>query len=177
MFSVSQVALRPGVCSKTIRRWDKKGHIKCLRTPGGHRRILLSEVNRLLGKLHRELIEDPSRKRCAIYARVSGHRQKTDGDFDRQLKVLTQECRKRYRTSPLVFTDIGSGLNMRRRGLEKLLTLAQRATISTLIITHEDRIARFSLELIERIPEDYGVRLKVPINLNSRVHRRNLSLI
>jgi len=52
MFSVSQVALRLGVCSKTIRRWDKIGHIKCLRTPGGHRRILLSKVNRLLGKLH-----------------------------------------------------------------------------------------------------------------------------
>jgi len=161
MCSVSQVALRLGVCSKTIRRWDKKGHIKCLRTLGGHRRIPLSEVNRLLGKLLRELIEDPSRKRCAVYARVSGHRQKTDGDLDRQLKVLTQECRKRYRTIPLVFTDIGSGLNMRRRGLKRLLTLAQRATISILIITHKDRLARFGLELIERILEDYGVRLEV----------------
>ena len=149
------------MCSKTIRRWDKKGHIKCLRNPGGHRRIPLSEVNRLLGKLHRKLLEDPSRKRCAVYARVSGHHQKTNGDLDRQLKVLTQECRKHYRTSPLVFTDIGSGLNMRRRGLEKLLTLAKRATISTLIITHKDRIARFSLKLIERLLEDYGVRLEV----------------
>ena len=88
MFSVSQVALRLGVCSKIIRRWDKKGHIKCLRTLGEHRRILLSEVNRLLGKLHRELLEGPSRKQCAVYARVSGHRQKTDGDLDRQLKVI-----------------------------------------------------------------------------------------
>ena len=88
MFSVSQVALRLGGCSKTIRSWDKKGHIKCLRTPGGHRRIPLSEVNRLLGKMYRELIEDASRKRYAVYARVSGHRQKTDGDLDRQLKVI-----------------------------------------------------------------------------------------
>ena len=71
MFSVSQVTLRLGVCSKTIKRWDKIGHIKCLGTPSGHRRISLSEVNRLLGMLHRELIEDPSRKRCAVYVRVS----------------------------------------------------------------------------------------------------------
>ncbi|MHA1927911.1 MAG: MerR family DNA-binding transcriptional regulator, partial [Candidatus Thorarchaeota archaeon] len=75
---------RLGVCSKTIRRWDKKGHIQCLRTPGGHRRITLSEVNRLLGMLHRNTIENPSRIRCAIYARVSGHRQKTDGDLSFQ---------------------------------------------------------------------------------------------
>jgi len=66
---------------------------------------------------------------------------------------------------------------MRRRGLKKLLTLAKRGTISTLIITHKDRLAMFGFEFVEHILEDYGVRLEVPINLNSRVHRRNLSLI
>ena len=50
---------------------------------------------------------------------------------------------------------------MRRRVLKKLFTLAQRATISTLIITHKDRLARFGLELVEHILEDYGVRLEV----------------
>jgi predicted site-specific integrase-resolvase len=49
---------------------------------------------------------------------------------------------------------------MRQRGLKKLFTLAQRATISSLIITHKDRLARFGLELIERILEDYGVILE-----------------
>ncbi len=90
MFTVSQAARRLGVCSQTIRRWDRQGLIECLRTPGNHRRIALSEINRLLGKMHRDLIEDPPQKRpIAIYARVSGHRQKTDGDIDRQLKTLT----------------------------------------------------------------------------------------
>jgi putative resolvase len=112
--------------------------------------------------MHRKLIKEPfSKKRVVIYARVSGHRQKTDGDLDRQLKTLTKECRKRFRSSPLVFTDIGSGLNMKRRGLRRLLTLAQRGTIHTLVITHRDRLARFGLELIERILEDCGVRLIV----------------
>jgi putative resolvase len=110
--------------------------------------------------MHRELIEGPPpKKRVAVYARVSGHRQKTDGDLDRQLKTLTKECRERFRSSPLVFTDIGSGLNMRRRGLRRLLSLAQHGSIHTLIITHRDRLARFGLELIERILGDYGVQL------------------
>lgn len=159
MFSVSQTALRLGVCAHTIRRWDKRGFIHCYRTPGNHRRVPLSEVNRLLGKMHRELLETPSRKRCAVYARVSGHRQKTDGDLDRQLQLLTRECKHRFKASPLVFTDIGSGLNMKRRGLKRLLSLAQRGSIHTLIITHRDRLARFGLELIERILSDYGVQL------------------
>ncbi|MGY5880531.1 MAG: helix-turn-helix domain-containing protein [Candidatus Thorarchaeota archaeon] len=109
MYSVSQAALRLGVCIKTLHRWDKAGKLSCSRTVGGHRRISLSEIKRLLGQIHRDLIIQPTKKRCAIYARVSSHRQKRDGDLDRQLKTFTDECRKRFRSSPLVFSDIGSG--------------------------------------------------------------------
>ncbi len=162
MFSVSKTALRLGVCIRTIHRWDKFGKLHCFRTVGNHRRIPLSEINRILGLLHRELINDPSqKKKCAIYARVSSHRQKKDGDLDRQLKILTDECKHRFKTSPLVFSDIGSGLNMRRRGLSKLFTLAKNGSIHTLLITHKDRLACFGLALLERILNDYGMRLEV----------------
>lgn len=159
MFSVSQAALRLGVCSKTIRRWDAQGYIQCLRTPGNHRRISLPEVNRLLGHFQREILEFPTKKHCAVYARVSGHRQKTDGDLDRQLKTLITHCRQHCKTRPVVFTDIGSGLNMKRRGLQRLLTIAQKGSIDTLFITHRDRLARFGVNLLQHILEDYGVRL------------------
>ncbi|TXT57581.1 MAG: DNA binding domain excisionase family [Candidatus Thorarchaeota archaeon] len=67
-----------------------------------------------MGIFHRKLLDSPGGKRCAVYARVSGHRQKTDGDLDRQLELLTRACRVRFKTGPMVFTDVGSGLNMRR---------------------------------------------------------------
>ncbi len=161
MFSVSEAACRLGVCTKTIRRWDAQGFIHCLRTPGNHRRITLSKVNRLLGVFQREVLERSVKKRCAVYALVSGHRQKTDGDLDRQLKTLTSHCRQHFKTPPLVFTDIGSGLNMKRRGLRRLLALAQKGAIDTLLITHRDRLARFGVDLLERILEDYGVKLTI----------------
>ncbi len=161
MYSVSQTALRLGVCIKTLHRWDKAGKLSCSRTVGGHRRISLSEINRLLGLMHRNLIVQPTKKRCAIYARVSSHRQKRDGDLDRQLKTLTDECKTLFKSSPLVFSDIGSGLNMRRRGLSKLFKLAKNGNIHTLIITHKDRLTRFGMELLERILNDYGINLKV----------------
>ncbi len=99
--------------------------------------------------------------RCAIYVRVSSHRQKRDGDLDRQLQTLTQECRKRFRTSPLVFSDVGSGLNMKRRGLTRLFRLAKSGANHTLLITHRDRLARFGLELLEPILKDYSVHFEV----------------
>ncbi|MFX0065885.1 MAG: helix-turn-helix domain-containing protein [Candidatus Hermodarchaeota archaeon] len=44
-----------GVCRTTIRRWDKDGNIQCYRTPGGHRRISLVEIERILSKDQRRL--------------------------------------------------------------------------------------------------------------------------
>ncbi|MDF1539618.1 MAG: IS607 family transposase [Candidatus Thorarchaeota archaeon] len=161
MFSVSQAALRLAVCVRTLHRWDKLGRIQCSRTVGGHQRISLGEVNRLLGSMHRNLIERPSKQRCAIYARVSSHLQKYASDLDRQLKTLTNECRERFRSSPLVFTDVGFGLNMKRKGLAKLFRLAKSGSIHTLLITHRDRLVRFGLELLEGILNDYGVKLLV----------------
>ena len=38
-----------GVSTKTIQNWDKAGTIKVVRTPGGRRRIPLSEVERIRG--------------------------------------------------------------------------------------------------------------------------------
>ncbi|MHA1424230.1 MAG: IS607 family transposase [Candidatus Thorarchaeota archaeon] len=161
MFSVSQAARRLGVCTKTIRRWDAQGFIHCFRTPGNHRRISLSEVNRLLRVFHHEALEHPDKKRCAVYARVSGHRQKTDGDLDRQLKTLITHCRQHFKTRPLIFTDIGSGLNMKHRNLRRLLNLAQKGVIDSLLITHKDRLARFGVDLLQRILQDYGVQVTV----------------
>ena len=39
-----------GVSTKTIQNWDKAGTINVVRTPGGRRRIPLSEVERIRGE-------------------------------------------------------------------------------------------------------------------------------
>lgn len=46
-YTVAEVAEVLEVDRKTIRRWDAKGKIKCIRTAGGHRRIPTSEILRL----------------------------------------------------------------------------------------------------------------------------------
>lgn len=39
-----------GVSPRTIRRWLVLGQIDCFTTPGGERRIPVSEIERLLGR-------------------------------------------------------------------------------------------------------------------------------
>jgi putative resolvase len=71
-----EAAVYLGVCTKTIRRWDKAGKIACKRTPKGHRRIALVTIESILeGKIPKELT-----KSTAVYCRVASHEQKKKGD-------------------------------------------------------------------------------------------------
>ncbi len=75
-YSISNAGILLGVGPTTIRRCDNKGLIKCIRTVGGHRRIHITEIERIItGKKKRY------RKKklgVATYARVSSHNQKKE---------------------------------------------------------------------------------------------------
>jgi excisionase family DNA binding protein len=85
-YSISQAAFLMGVCSTTLRRWDKQGSIKCVRTVGNHRRIHISEVQRIIDGKKRRYIN--KNRGVVLYARVSSHEQKQKGDLDRQISRL-----------------------------------------------------------------------------------------
>ena len=66
-----------------------------------------------------------------------------------------------------VVTDVGSGLNFKRRGLLSLLDRLHRGEKLTLVVAYRDRLARIGSELIERLIEQNGGELVV---LNQVTH-------
>jgi putative resolvase len=52
--------------------------------------------------------------------------------------------------------DIGSGVNLNKRGLRKIIKLAIAGKINKVVIAYKDRLARFGYELIEDIIKDYS---------------------
>ncbi|MHA1385606.1 MAG: recombinase family protein, partial [Candidatus Helarchaeota archaeon] len=104
------------MCSKTIRRWDARGKIECKRTLGGHKRISIFEIRRVLYESY-EGTEKRDRARTAIYCRVSSHEQKKKGDLERQKLAARDFCKKKGYEPNLVISDVGSGLNTRRLGM------------------------------------------------------------
>lgn len=63
-----------GVSVRRLQIWDKEGKIRCVRTPGGRRRIPESELKRILG------IKGPDvSKKAVVYVRVSSHDQRQGG--------------------------------------------------------------------------------------------------
>ena len=55
-----------------------------------------------------------------------------------------------------IVSDIGGGLNFRRKGLVSLLERLHRGDKLRIVVAHRDRLARFGFELIQWLAEQNG---------------------
>jgi|SRR4028118_657908 Predicted site-specific integrase-resolvase len=132
--SPQQAQKRFGYHPKTLAEWADEGKIEFIRSPGGHRRYLLTALE---GKAN-----SFSSRRVVIYARVSTHSQKED--LASQAKFL-QEAR----SSDELIKEIGSGMNLKRRKFLKLMQRVADGEIGEIIVGHKDRLCRFGFDFVE----------------------------
>lgn len=98
----------------------------------------------------------PQAGRTVCYARVSSSDQKND--LQRQADRLKAFAVNLGVKDAQVVTEIGSGVNDKRRALNQLL---KDPTVVTIIVEHRDRLARMNAGLIESALEASGRRLIV----------------
>ncbi|MFM5887640.1 MAG: IS607 family transposase [Dolichospermum sp.] len=128
-------ATRLGVSTKTLERWLEDGKIEGIFTQGGQRRYNLDSI---IPVRHGN---PPDERTTLLYARVSSRSQKND------LEQQVQFLQSRYPGSEII-TDIGSGLNFKRKGLQSLLDRVLGNTCKLVVIAHKDRLCRFGFDLI-----------------------------
>ena len=146
MITIQEAAKTLGVTPKTLRLWEKEGKITSHKTDGGHRRYILQEL--LGGKKEKSL--------TLAYARVSSHDQRED--LKRQEIVLETYCAAKGFDFELI-SDLGSGMNYKKKGLIRLIKLVCSNQVDRLVITHKDRLLRFGSELIFSLCEQFGVEV------------------
>jgi len=105
-----------GVHQRTLMMWDRKGLIETKRTPGNKRLYNVEKYlnqQREKNKICDNLDDLDKKERLNIcYVRVSSNNQKDD--LERQKLSLM----KKY-PDFLIIEDIGSGLNLNKRGIKK----------------------------------------------------------
>jgi len=153
--SIGEAAKTLGVSTQTLRRWDIDGKLVAERTPGGRRRYRVTDVATFnpLG-VNREALERPT----VAYARVSSHDQKDD--LARQVKVLEMYCAAQGWTYAVV-SDLGSGMNYRKKGLARLLDDIVDDKVGRIVLTHKDRLLRFGAELVFAVCEAKNVEVVI----------------
>ncbi|MHA1755686.1 MAG: IS607 family transposase [Promethearchaeota archaeon] len=170
--SIGEAAGVLSVCTKTLRRWDKRGILKpAYRTAGLHRRYNRRDIAKILEeRLVRDVAEgEPKEKsnlgdikpRCALYGRVSSSKQRKGGDLERQIGKLRDFSRERGYSVVREYRDVGSGINDTRRGLIRLLKDAANNKFDVVVVNYNDRLARFGIRIIEEFLSSWGVRLEV----------------
>lgn len=106
------------------------------------------------------LVGDPAAVTAAgvvvAYCRVSSADQKAD--LERQVGRVVTECGNRNLLVSKTVAEIGSGLNGKRT---KLRTLLADPAVSTIVVEHRDRLARFGVEYIEAALSAQGRSLLV----------------
>lgn len=164
MLAIGSAAFYLGVSPVTLRRYEKKGLIRPLRTPGNHRRYSTADLDSLLATTQETPLphekEGQQEKSVAVYARVSQPIQKANGDLDRQVELVKDEASKRDLYVSGVYTDVASGLNDKRRGLWKMCHDARRGLFSKVLVTFPDRLSRFCVSYLEKYLEIFGVSVE-----------------
>lgn len=89
-----------------------------------------------------------------IYARVSSTKQRDD--LKRQI-----ECLKKAYPGYDVISDIGSGINFKRKGLCTLLDKVIDGMVKEVVVMYRDRLARFGIDLLEFFFKKKGVKFVV----------------
>jgi putative resolvase len=91
-----------------------------------------------------------------VYTRVSSHDQRPD--LDRQIARLTRWAAQEGLQVAEVVAEVGSGLNGRRTKLRRLLA---DPAVTTIVVEHRDRLARFGVEQLDAALAAHGRRVLV----------------
>lgn len=153
-YSIGQFAKKINKTQQTLRNWDKSGKLKpaIVDESTGYRYYTEKQLKEFYG----EII---NKERIVVgYCRVSSAKQKEA--LERQVEnVRTYLISKGYQFK--IITDIGSGINYDKKGLNQLIQMILQDEVSKVVVLYKDRLVRFGFELIENICEFKSVDLEV----------------
>lgn len=154
----SEVAKMLNIHYNTLRLKDiDSGGTLFERTDAGRRYMTKDKLVALL-KQHRLWYEVANADKIDIvYARVSSHQQKENGDLDRQAVSILEAIDDL--NNPMVIKDVGSGLNDKRKGLLTLLDKVASGGVSRVCITYKDRLTRFGFNYLEKYCSSHGAKI------------------
>ena len=150
LYTVSEFAELLNKKVKTLQKWDREGVLKAYRTPTNRRYYTEAQYLEYTGK---SLKKENNVRENVIYARVSSQSQKPE--LLNQVNYL-----KSYSVSngiPIsnIYTDIGSGLNYKRKNWMRLIDDCFQGKISKIYVSYSDRFVRFGFDWIQSILKTY----------------------
>lgn len=156
-----------GLHPNTLRKHIDSGILKGVRI-GKHRFIDTTEIDRLRS------LQTPQNNLAVIYARVSTHKQEKEGNLERQKERLATYCNLNNVSVKETITEVASGVNEKRKGLQKLFKLATTGKIGMIVVEYKDRLARIGFEYLKTFFESFNVKIVILDQANNKSPQEEL---
>ena len=153
MYTPSEFGKRIHVSVKTLQRWDRQGVLRAHRTPTNRRYYTTADLESILPQAAR------AGRRTVAYCRVSSVAQRPD--LENQQRLLEAFCTARGFVVDECISEIGGGLNFKRKQFLRLVDAVIAGEVSTLVLAHKDRLARFGYSLLAHLCETHECTLMV----------------
>ena len=152
-YSINEFSKILGVSSQTLRNWDNNGKLHPHHTSSnGYRYYSHDQLNQIMN------IKPNLDRKVIGYCRVSSHKQKDD--LERQIDNMRIYLLSQGKPFEII-SDIGSGINYKKKGLRQLLKLITQNKVEKVVVLYKDRLLRFGFELIEYIASLYNCEIEI----------------
>lgn len=152
--SISKAAKLLDLHVKTLQRLDRQGRLVAGRTATGRRFYSREQLLEFRG-----LQVPKESRRVVAYCRVSSNSQRPD--LQNQRRVLEEFCAARGLADVEYLTEIGGGLNFKRPVFLALVDAICAGEVSTVVVAHKDRLARFGFPLLQHLCSRHSCELLV----------------
>lgn len=153
MLKPKEMAQKLGVSISTLQRWDREGVLKAYRNPKNRRYYTEEQYLNYMG------MGDDKKRKVVAYSRVSSRNQKDD--LNNQFNFIKNYCNAKGIIVDDYMSDIGSGLNYKRKNWNKLLDQVMNNEIETIYITYKDRFIRFGYDWFENLCHQFDTQIVV----------------
>lgn len=154
MYKPHELAEKLGLSVRTLQRWDKSGKLPARRTVTNYRYYTEDDLRVAQGSKPLEAL-----KKIVIYCRVSSNAQKPE--LKNQVSAMQSFCLGREMIVDETISEIGGGLNFKRKKFMSLMVSMLRGEVETIVIAHKDRLCRFAFDFIEQLAELNGCNILV----------------
>jgi predicted site-specific integrase-resolvase len=168
--SIREACRITGISPQTLRKLCDQQKIQCYKTFSDQRKFHRKSLENLC---YKNLDGTPisTQKQHYIYTRVSSKKQLDD--LSRQVEFLRNKSTE-Y-SSYLVISDVASGINFKRKGLQTILDSCLQRTIGNVVIAYKDRLCRFGFELVEEIIRKSGGKVIIANNEDYKSSEQELA--
>lgn len=152
-YTINEFSKILGVSAQTLRNWDRNGKLHPHHTSNnGYRYYCHEQLNQVMN------ITPNINKMVIGYCRVSSNKQKDD--LERQVENMKLYLMAQGKPFEII-TDIGSGINYKKKGLKELLKRISQNNVEKVVVLYKDRLLRFGFELVEYMASLYNCDIEI----------------